>query len=136
VKLTDFEFGDKYAVKTRNGSWEAVCLAAFPKGKAGEPRALKVVVRTGGVRSEEDLRQFRRRAAVQGVVVNSIYEWESDRAHLAEGYPGADTSAMWVVQEGYSFPNRSEIQTLYGVSSGVVGLAVFCGVGMFIRKRG
>ncbi len=136
VKLTDFEFGDKYALTTRNGSWNAVCLAAFPVGRAGDGRALRVCVRTSKVHGEEDLREFRHRATVQGVVVNSIYEWERDREYMKEAYPGADVGSIWVVQEGYTFPNRSEIQTMFTISSGLVGLAVFCGVGALISKRG
>ena len=43
MKITDFEIGDKYAARMRNGSWVGVCLPAFPKGKNGDPKALKVL---------------------------------------------------------------------------------------------
>jgi hypothetical protein len=135
VKLTDFEFGDKVAVQSKKGSWTAVCLAAFPKGKAGDARALKVLVRSSRIHNEKELSEFRKKAAIQGVVVNSIYEWESDREYMKTAYPGVDTSSIWVVQENYTFPNPSEIKTMYAISSVIVGLAVFCGVGMFIGKR-
>jgi hypothetical protein len=129
VKLTDFEFGDKVSTHSKGGSWTAVCLAAFPKGKAGDPKALKVVVRTSRVRSDEQLREFARKATVQGVVVNSIYEWENDREYMKSAYPGVDASSIWVVQEDYTFPNPSEIQTMYAISSGIVAFALFCGFG-------
>jgi hypothetical protein len=135
VKVTDFEIGNKYAARMRNGSWEGVCLAAFPRGKAGDPAALKVVIRSSRVHSEEQLRDFCKESALRGVVVNSIYEWENDREYMKSAYPGVDTSAIWVVQEDYTFPNQTEIQRMYTISSAVVGLAVFCGMGAFLAKR-
>jgi hypothetical protein len=135
VKITDFQFGNKYAVGKKNGSWTTVCLAAFPGDKSGDPRALKVVVRSNRIHNERELDDFAKRAQVEGVVVNSIYEWENDKEYMKQAYPGVDTSAIWVVQDNYSFPNESEIKTMYAISSGIVGLAVFCGVEAFIRKR-
>jgi hypothetical protein len=134
VKITDFEIGDKYAARMRNGSWVGVCLPAFPKGKNGDPKALKVVIRSSRVHSEEELRDFCKQASVRGVVVNSIYEWENDREYMKSAYPGVDASSIWVVQEDYTFPNAGEIQTMYQISSGIVGLAVFCGIGMLMSK--
>jgi hypothetical protein len=134
VKITDFDLGASYALTTKGGSWQSVCLAAFPKGRKGDPRSLKVVVRTSSVHSEQDIREFAKRASIEGVVVNSIYEWENDKEYMKQAYPGVDTSAIWVVQENYTFPNESEIKTMYAISSGIVGLAVFCGLGMVMRK--
>jgi hypothetical protein len=135
VKITDFEFGENYAYKSKGGSWTALCLAAFPTGKRNDPKALKVVVRTTRVHDEKELRDFAQRAEIQGVVVNSIYEWENDKAFMRQAYPGVDTSCIWVVQENYTFPNQSEIKTMYTASSGIVGLAVFCGLGFFVGKK-
>ena len=93
------------------------------------------MVRSNRIHNERELDDFAKRAQVEGVVVNSIYEWENDKEYMKQAYPGVDTSAIWVVQDNYSFPNESEIKTMYAISSGIVGLAVFCGVGAFIRKR-
>lgn len=134
VKITDFEFGKHYMTRSKGGNWIDVCLAAFPKGKGGDPKALKVVVRTGRVPNEVALRDFSKKAEIEGVVVNSIYESENDKEYMSQAYPGTDTSAIWVVQENYTFPNESEIKTMYAISSGVIGLAVFCGLGMVVRK--
>jgi hypothetical protein len=135
VKITDFEFGENFAYKEKGGSWTALCLAAFPKGKRNDAKALRVVVRTTRVRNEQELRDFKTRPEIQGVVVNSIYEWESDKNYMKQAYPGVDTTRVWVVQENYTFPNQSEIKTMYTTSSGIVGLAVFCGLGFFMGKK-
>jgi hypothetical protein len=135
VKITDFEFGENYAYKEKAGRWTALCLAAFPKGKRGDAKSLRVVVRTTRVHDEKELRDFAKRAEIQGVVVNSIYEWENDKAYMQQAYPGVDTTRVWVVQENYTFPNQSEIKTMYIASSGIVGLAVFCGLGFFMGKK-
>jgi hypothetical protein len=136
VKVTDFEFGDQYFLRSQRGSWKDVCLAAFPKGKVGDPQALRVVVRTSRVHDEKELREFGTRTELQGVVVNSIYESENDKNFMRDAYPGVDTSRIWVVQENYTFPNQSEIQTMYTISSGIIGLAVFCGIGAMVRRLG
>jgi hypothetical protein len=134
VKVTDFEIGGAYAVTTKSGSWQSACLAAFPRGKKSDPKALKVVIRTSSVHNEKEVAEFGKRASVEGVVVNSIYEWEHDKEYMKQAYPGVDTSAIWVVQENYTFPNEREIKIMYGISSGVVGLAVFCGLGAVVRR--
>jgi hypothetical protein len=136
VKITNFRFGEHYAVRSKGGSWINVCLAAFPKDRSGDAKALKVVVRTSRVHNEQELREFAKRAEIQGVVVNSIYEWENDKQYMKSAYPAMDTTATWVVQDDYTFPNPSEIKTMYGIAGGIAVLALFCGIGALINKQG
>jgi hypothetical protein len=136
VKISDFEFGDKYALTTRNGSWAAIALPAFPTGKLGDSKSLRVLVRTTRVRDERALQEFGKRKEIEGVVINSIYEWEHDKEYMRQAYPGVDTSRIWVVEESYTFPNAGEIKTMYTASSTIIGLAVFCGIGSLMCKRG
>jgi hypothetical protein len=135
VKLTDFEFGTKRAVRSKGGSWTAVCLAAFPPGRVGDPRALKVIVRTSRVRNEQELREFSRRPTIEGVVVNSIYEWENDKAYMKEAYPGVDTSCIWVVQESYTFPNDTEIRIMFAAGGVIAALGVCSGFAALAKRR-
>jgi len=146
VQITDFTFGDGYAVDTVNNAWRTVWVPVFPSGKylgVSDPRApaqklppFRAVVQTRVPKNAGELETYCRQNVVQGLVISESFPLGGKIAQkLLEEYPDTDLPHCVVIEaEQAPYPRRQIVSLLAG---GISGMAVGCGliITAFILKR-
>ena len=136
LKLTDVAFSDRYVVEKKGGKWNRVWLPLYPAGSDGNPRDVRVLIKTFNVADEGQLAQFAQRQSVTGVFTNDIHSLGSaERGHLEKLYPGVDFESVLVLEQGRSFPTQNKINLLLGGGAALIALALACAVTLFVLHR-
>jgi hypothetical protein len=139
LTVTGFEWGDGYVVEEKKGTWNIVWIPIVPPGHnaqgGGNNSAIRVVIKSFNVKSENDLRTLAMRPQVTGVVTNDIHSMGSGASDkLNQSYPGANFSKAIVLEEGRSFPTSGYVSTMLGCGVGLIVLGVICGVCWIIAR--
>jgi len=128
VKLVDFQFGKDYVVQRINGQWAGVYVPIYPRGTITDgkqrPPTPKVIIKTGGLKSQQDVDSFENCSTLTGVVTNSIDGGNFDLSEFKKKYPDLKPSAVWVVDVGRSFPTKGTFQMHLGISGALALIAV------------
>jgi hypothetical protein len=146
VQITEFTFGDGYAVETVNNSWRTVWVPVFPNGSnpgvgnLGAPAKklppFRAVVQTRVPKNPSELETYCRQNVVQGLVISESFPLGGTIAQkLLEEYPDTDLPHCVVIEaEQAPYPRRQIVSLLIGGMSGmVVGSGLI--ITAFILKR-
>jgi hypothetical protein len=136
LTVTDFRFGPNFVAEEKRGQWNRVWIPVFPEGQQqDDKKAIKVLVKTFHVKNDNERQVFYQKRNLTGIITNSIHSLDSSELReLQKGYPGVDTSAILVIEEGRSFPGPGSMIWKFGAGGGMLLTALVCGVAWLILK--
>jgi tetratricopeptide (TPR) repeat protein len=123
IELTAFDYGSRYYAQMEKdvdgkdtGSWTSVFLSAFPKGRADDPTAPIVIVRSSKIENSSDMTNFKMKQALQGLVVDGFEDCTKEGREILKQYrrPASDYKIMHEINTDMTTPERGEILTIAG----------------------
>ncbi len=136
VEITEFSLGDNLVYEEKAGKWTKVWIPLGPASETGvHTDAVKAVITSGKIKSEDDLGMVAGVSTLRGMVMNQIQSLGGEEKKLlSQSYPGTSGSDVMVIDITKD-PVKMKSQGMLFGGLGIAGILVSTVIG-FLKLAG
>jgi hypothetical protein len=125
VHVTNYAINQEYIIETKDDSklWDRVWLQAIPQGQTAESAGKPIVIKDGGISTEDELNRFEQQTSFDGIVTNGITSISPPKTPSGMHFPEVDGGKVWLVE----MRDRPDTGTAFGFTG--AGLIFLLGGG-------